>query len=141
MIFNPTREQARRFFIEAWRKRRESVPSSELETLAADWIGRHPEYLERFEEAGIAADYAVEDGQANPFLHVGMHLSIEEQVSVDQPAGIRAAVEALARKLGSVHDAHHAAMECLGQMLWTAQRNGQPPDGEAYVACVSRRAG
>ncbi|CAN5214375.1 DUF1841 family protein [soil metagenome] len=141
MIFNPTREQARRFFIDAWRKRRESVPASELETLAADWIALHPEYLDQMGDAGISTDYRVDGGQANPFLHMGMHLSIEEQVKVDQPAGIRQAVQLLAHRLGSMHDAHHAAMDCLGEMLWTAQRNNAAPDGETYVACVRRKAG
>ena len=70
-----------------------------------------------------------------------MHLSLAEQVQVDQPRGIKAAVETLARRAGSLHEAHHAAMDCLGEMLWTAQRSGQPPDGEAYVDCVRRKAG
>ncbi len=140
MIFNPTREQARRFFVDAWRKRRESVPASELEMLAADWIEAHPEYLAQFDECAIGTDFAVEDGAANPFLHVGMHLSLAEQVSIDQPAGIRDAIGQLAGRLGSMHDAHHAAMECLGEMLWKSQRSATPPDGEAYVECVRRRA-
>jgi hypothetical protein len=75
-----------------------------------------------------------------PILHLSMHLSISEQCSIDQPRGIRQAVELLARRLDSLHEAHHVAMECLGQMLWEAQRSGRPPDGEAYVASVQRRA-
>ena len=76
----------------------------------------------------------------NPFLHLSMHLSISEQCSIDQPRGIRQAVELLSRRLDSLHDAHHATMECLGQMLWESQRSGRPPDGEAYIAAVQRRA-
>jgi hypothetical protein len=79
-------------------------------------------------------------GKSNPFLHLSMHLSIAEQVSVDQPSGIRAAYETLAIKLASEHEAHHQIMECLGEMLWTSQRNGTPPDGLAYIECIKRRA-
>ena len=93
------------------------------------------------EQAALAADYSVEGGRANPFLHLSMHLSISEQCSIDQPGGIRGAVEALAARLGSLHEAHHRAMECLGEMIWRSQRDGAPPDGPAYVECVRRRAG
>ena len=113
-----------------------------LETLAAMWIAEHPEYhLELSDaDAAVARNYDAEPGRENPFLHLSMHLSISEQASIDQPRGIRQAVELLARRRGSLHDAHHEAMECLGSMLWESQRAGRPPDGEAYVACVQRRA-
>ena len=76
----------------------------------------------------------------NPFLHLSMHLTISEQCSIDQPRGIRQAVELLTARLDSLHDAHHAAMECLGQMIWESQRAGRPPDGQSYVEAVQRRA-
>jgi hypothetical protein len=82
----------------------------------------------------------VEDGKTNGFLHLSMHLSISEQCSIDQPRGIRQAVELLTHRRDSLHEAHHAAMDCLGQMIWESQRAGRPPDGEAYVACVQRHA-
>ena len=91
-------------------------------------------------EAAVARDYGAGAVGGNPFLHLSMHLSISEQCSIDQPRGIRQAVELLSRRLGSLHDAHHAAMECLGQMLSDAQRAGRSPDGQAYIACVQRRA-
>ncbi len=114
-----------------------------METLAALWVAEHPEYDSELgdEQAALAADYSVEGGRANPFLHLSMHLSISEQCSIDQPAGIRGAVEALAARLGSLHEAHHQAMECLGEMIWRSQRDGALPDGPAYVECVRRRAG
>ena len=113
-----------------------------IETLASLWIVEHPEYDAELgdEAAALAADYSVEGGRANPFLHLSMHLTISEQCSIDQPRGIRAAVEVLAAKLDSLHEAHHQAMECLGEMIWTSQRSGQPPDGEAYLECVRKRA-
>jgi hypothetical protein len=141
-MFQPSQSDVRRFFVEARRKRDESLPLTPLETIAADWIEAHPEYRGDLADAGAAetATYTGDDGRENPFLHLSMHLSITEQVSIDQPTGIRAAVEALAARLGSLHDAQHEAMECLGRMLWDSGRSGRPPDGEAYVDCVRRRA-
>lgn len=112
-----------------------------IETLASLWIAEHPEYFEELEdaEAAVARNYDAEPGRTNPFLHLSMHLSISEQCSIDQPRGIRQAVELLAKKR-DLHEAHHAAMECLGTMLWESQRSGRPPDGESYVAAVQRFA-
>ena len=113
-----------------------------IETLASLWIAEHPEYLADLSDANIAVarNYDETPAQTNPFLHLSMHLSISEQCSIDQPRGIRQAVELLTARLDSLHDAHHAAMDCLGEMLWESQRAGRPPDGDAYIACVQRRA-
>jgi hypothetical protein len=113
-----------------------------MEAVAAPWVAEHPEYHTELAdvEAALAADYKVEDGRVNPFLHLSMHLSITEQVSIDQPRGIKQAFELLAAKLGSAHEAQHEVMECLGEMIWTSQRTGLPPDGQAYLECVRRRA-
>jgi hypothetical protein len=141
-VFQPSQHDVRRFFCGAWRKQRDAAPLSALETLASLWIGEHPEYQAELsdEQAALAADYPVDAGRTNPFLHLSMHLSISEQCSIDQPQGIRAAVEALTERLGSLHDAHHQAMECLGEMIWQSQRSGAPPDGAAYIECMRRRA-
>ena len=90
-------------------------------------------------ESAIHADYSVENGIINPFLHLAMHLSIAEQISIDQPPGIRTAFIKLSQRLDSEHEAHHHIMECLGQMMWTAQRTGLPPDGAAYIECIKQR--
>ena len=82
----------------------------------------------------------VKDGKINPFLHMSMHLSVSEQCSIDQPRGIRQAVELLTAKRDSLHDAHHETMDALGQMIWESQRSGRPPDGQAYIDAVQRRA-
>ena len=113
-----------------------------IETLASLWIEEHPEYHAELAdvETALANMHVAEEGQSNPFLHLSMHLSISEQCSIDQPRGIRQAVELLTARLDSLHDAHHAAMDCLGEMLWDSQRAGRPPDGDAYIACVQRRA-
>jgi hypothetical protein len=141
-MFAPTQGEVRDFFVEARRKRSERLPLTPLETLAADWIDVHPEYAGDLADAAAAraAAFPAEGGRENPFLHLSMHLSISEQVSIDQPAGIRAAFESLAGRLGSAHAAQHEVMECLGTMLWESQRSGRPPDGDAYVDCVRRRA-
>ncbi|GAA3988522.1 DUF1841 family protein [Comamonas faecalis] len=141
-MFQPTHADVRRFFCAAHAKQQAGQPMEAIETLAALWIAEHPEYHADLADADAAVARQYSDGPegSNPFLHLSMHLSISEQCSVDQPRGIRQAVELLAARLGSLHDAHHAAMECLGQMLWQAQTTRQPPDGDAYVACVQRRA-
>ena len=140
-MFNPSSDDVRRFFCEIYRKHRASELLTPLEAIALDWIVQHPEYENAFAdvEAALARDYSVEGGQANPFLHLSMHLTIAEQVSIDQPTGIRAACLALTQRKSSEHEAHHQIMECLGQMIWNAQRAGLPPDGASYVECVRKR--
>ncbi|MEN9314760.1 MAG: hypothetical protein RIS35_1153 [Pseudomonadota bacterium] len=143
MIFNPSQADVRRFFCETWSKRCTGLPLTPLETIAADWIAEHPEYhpdLADLENA-LAADYGIERGRTNPFMHLSMHLAIAEQLSIDQPPGIRAASETLSRRLGSPHEAAHQIMECLGETVWKAQRDRAMPDGAAYLECILRRAG
>ena len=141
-MFQPSQTDVRRFFCGAWRRRLEGAPLTPMDDLAVRWIGEHPEYHADLadEEAAVAAVYTVEEGRTNPFLHLSMHLSIEEQCSIDQPTGIRQAVQLLAARRGSLHDAHHEVMECLGEMIWASQRSGLPPDGLAYLEAVRRRA-
>jgi hypothetical protein len=141
-MFQPSQHDVRSFFCGTWRKQREGALLTPIEAQAAAWIDEHPEYhaLLSDEAAALAASYSVEDGRENPFLHLSMHLSILEQTSIDQPTGIRQAVQLLAAKRQSLHAAHHEVMECLGEMIWTSQRSGLPPDGPAYIDCVRRRA-
>ncbi len=141
-MFQPSQQDVRRFFCAVYDKSRTGAPMEAIETLASLWIAEHPEYHADLADvnAALARNYDETPGQTNPFLHLSMHLSISEQCSIDQPRGIRQAVELLAARLDSLHDAHHAVMDCLGEMLWQSQRSGRPPDGEAYVACVQRRA-
>jgi len=141
-MFQPSQHDVRRFFCEVWRKHREGGVLTPMEAVAAPWVAEHSEYHGELSdvEAALAADYKVEDGRVNPFLHLSMHLSISEQVSIDQPRGIKQAFELLAAKLGSAHEAQHEVMECLGEMIWASQRTGLPPDGQAYLECVRRRA-
>jgi hypothetical protein len=141
-MFQPSQHDVRRFFCEVAAKQKQRVPMAAIEVLASGWIDEHPEYAGDLidVDAALAANYSVEGGKTNPFLHLAMHLTISEQVSIDQPSGIRQAVELLAAKRDSLHDAHHEVMECLGEMIWESQRSGRPPDGLAYLDRVRQRA-
>ena len=142
-MFAPSPADVRRFFAEASAKRRAAQVLTPLETIAADWIDAHPEYAGDLAHAGTdfeAAPGTNDGSRENPFLHLSMHLSITEQIGIDQPRGIREAYALLVARRGSPHEAHHEIMECLGRMLWDSQRSGRPPDGEAYVECVRQRA-
>ena len=141
-MFAPSQHDVRRFFCEAHTKQRQAQPLTPMEALAAQWIAEHPEYHAELSDvvAALASSYSVEDGRSNPFLHLSMHLTITEQVAIDQPRGIKQAFELLESRLGSAHEAQHQVMECLGDMIWTSQRSGAPPDGHAYLDCVRRRA-
>jgi len=141
-MFQPNPSDVRRFFCGTYAKQRAGQALSPMETIAARWVGEHPEYHADLadEAAALVAEYPVEGGRSNPFLHLSMHLSIAEQCGIDQPSGIRQAVELLAAKRGSLHEAHHEVMECLGEMIWTSQRSGLPPDGVAYIDAVRHRA-
>ena len=92
-------------------------------------------------QAAKARDYSPQSGRTNPFLHLALHLSIHEQVAIDQPSGIRAAMHALTVKTGSVHDASHVLAECLAETIWQAQRDGKPLDEAAYRNAVAGRVG
>lgn len=141
-MFNPSQADVRHFFCAVYAKARTGQTLQAIETIASLWIDEHPQYHAELAdpEAALASMARIEDGNSNAFLHLSMHLSITEQCSIDQPRGIRQAVELLTHRRDSLHEAHHEAMECLGQMLWESQRASHPPDGLAYVACVQRRA-
>lgn len=141
-MFTPSQHDVRRFFCEAYAKVRDQMPMTAMEMVAADWIAQHPEYHAELADvdAALAAVYDVDAGRTNPFLHLSMHLSISEQVSIDQPRGIKQAVELLTARRGSLHEAHHEVMECLGEMMWASQRSGLPPDGQRYIEAVRRSA-
>lgn len=141
-MFAPSQLDVRRFFCATYRKLRDQQPLIPMEAIAAEWIDQHPEYHAELadEAAALAAVYSVEDGRANPFLHLSMHLTISEQQSIDQPHGIRQAIDLLAAKRNSLHEAQHVAMDCLGEMIWASQRSGLPPDGHQYLDCVSKKA-
>lgn len=142
-MFSPSPADVRRFFCATFAKSRAGQPMQAIEQLAAGWIAEHPEYFSELADVDRAVEQlatATTSPATNAFLHLSMHLSISEQCSIDQPRGIRQAVELLTARRGDLHQAQHEVMEALGQMVWDAQRAGRAPDGAAYVDAVQRRA-
>ena len=140
-MFNPSREQVRDFFFETWRKYRTSEPLAGLETVALEIALLHPEYHpvldhpDRFREQA----YFPELGETNPFLHMSLHMALEEQLSIDQPKGVANAFAALAARAGDRHAALHEGIECLAEMVWRSQRDCAPPDPVAYLDNLAKR--
>ena len=137
----PSRDEARRFLVDAWSKYRANELLTALEAMAVETIALHPEYHPIVEnpERYVERDWQPESGQANPFLHLSLHLAVAEQLGADQPRGIRAEFERLRAARGDEHAALHALLECLGEVIWSAQRHGTPPDAALYLACVERQ--
>ena len=137
-MFNPTREQVRDTFFGAWRKYRAGEPLVGIESIAVEVALAHPEYHaildapERYRDK----DY----GEANPFLHMSLHMALEEQLSIDQPPGIAERFRRLVERHGDRHEALHQALECLAETIWRSQRDNAPPDGAAYLECLERRS-
>jgi hypothetical protein len=138
-----SRDRLRALYAEAWRRHRERLPLEPLHAQIAAVIELHPEYhsvLESGSEA-LEREFMPESGSTNPFLHMGLHLAIREQVGTDRPAGIREIHGELTRRLDDSHAAEHRMIEFLAETLWQSQRTGQPPDEAAYLAALKRVAG
>ena len=134
-MFTQDRDQLRLFFINSWKKKQNNEPMEQLEEIVADIVAKHPEYhplLEK-EDAAIGREYLSEFGETNPFLHMGMHIAIYEQLSTNRPAGIRDAYQKICKKAGDEHEGEHRIMDCLGEIMWQAQRNQTQPDEQAYL--------
>ncbi len=140
-MFSPSRDQVRQFFCAAWKKHQERLPLVGAEVTAADIAARHPEYHALLADSAgaLEKEWTPEGGQMNPFLHLSLHLAIHEQVSIDQPPGIRAAFNRLHAKM-EAHAAEHVLLECLGETIWRAQRIGGPMDAAAYLDQINRNA-
>lgn len=141
-LFNPSRDQVRQFFFDTWNKYHQQQPLTDLEGIALQVIQMHPEYhaVLNAPERYMEQAYFPEMGETNPFLHMSLHLSILEQVSINQPIGIADAYQALKLKHGNEADAQHDLMDCLAETIWQAQRAGRPPDAEAYLACMKAKS-
>jgi hypothetical protein len=137
------RSGLRRHYLEAWRRHRAGAVLEPLEHQLATVVEQHPEYHRLLEddEHALGRDYTPESGESNPFLHMGLHLAIREQVATDRPAGIAAVHNELSRRLGDVHEAEHRMLERLGEALWLGQRTGRPPDEAAYLESLRRLLG
>ena len=139
-MFDPTRDQARTFFIQAWQKHQSLEVLTPLELMVAQIISMHPEYHPDLNDPEVMSrEFDIRAGRTNPFLHLSMHLAIAEQISIDHPPGIRQIHTNMASSLGE-HQAIHEIMECLGQVIWESQRLGQPLNNETYLELLNQRA-
>jgi len=138
MLFGQDRDQLRKFYCKAWESQRQGKPLEPLQAQIVSVIEKHPEYQALLEipEQALAREYLPELGETNPFLHMSMHLAIQEQVDTNRPTGIRDLYNRLLIKTGDPHQLEHKLMECLAEMIWQAQKDGKAPDEEQYVACI-----
>lgn len=140
-MFNPSRSEARQFFFDAWRKHQATEVLTPLEDKALDIILLHPEYQAMLDqpERYLEREYSAQLGEANPFLHLSMHLAIREQLAIDQPRGIKTYYKKLLKKLGDSHDTEHAMLECMAEMIWHGQRMQKDFDAKLYLDCLAKR--
>ena len=142
MIFGQQRDQIRKVFVDAWHKHCEGASLEPLEQSIASVIEAHPEYhAELMDPEAVARDYSLEDGEVNPFLHMGMHITIIEQIASDRPVGIRALYDRLRARYPETHELEHAMMQCLAESLLESRERAVPPDEKRYLACVRRLEG
>ena len=138
MIFGQDRAELRKMYVDAWKKRGDGVPMSPLETQIADVIALHPEYHDEMASKDLEQEYSPERGKTNPFLHMGLHLGIREQVSTNRPPGIAGIHKALCERLGDPHGAEHQMIDCLAETLWEAQSQNSAPDEQQYLERLRR---
>ncbi len=139
MLYTSERDKLRQFYVDTWQKVRFNLPMDAMEQMVARVIELHPEYHAMLNnQKHLGNEYKPEDGETNPFLHMGMHLGLQEQVTMDRPQGIQAVYQQLGEKLGDVHATEHAMMECLGESLWSAQRDQIEPDEQEYLRALQR---
>jgi hypothetical protein len=148
-LYNPTRDQVRQFFFDSWGKFKQRLPLSDLEKIAIDVMHQHPEYHVMLDapERYLNQQYFPEMGETNPFLHMSLHLSVIEQINIDQPIGIRAVYDQLCQRHAtqghntqeSIHYAQHEIVECLAETIWQSQRNQTPLDSESYLKLLHSR--
>jgi hypothetical protein len=138
MIFGQDRSELRKMYADAWAKSQAGAVLSPLEAQIANVVAEHPEYHDVIEGNIAESDYVPEDGQTNPFLHMGLHLALREQVSTNRPSGIAAIHSKMSHKLGDLHDAEHRMIECLAETLWEAQSANQMPDENKYLERLMR---
>ena len=140
MFYGDERDETRQFFFTVWEKMQAKAPLLPLEAQIADVLEWHPEYMGLFsKDDSKDADYTIEKGESNPFLHMGMHLALREQLSTNRPSGIQDMHQQYCEALGDVHIAEHMMIESLGEILWQAQRNHQAPDEHKYLQLLNER--
>ncbi|MEX2495500.1 MAG: DUF1841 family protein [Woeseia sp.] len=138
MIFGQDRLELRKMYADAWRKAQEGAILSPLESQIAEVIAEHPEYHAAVTSDNLDTAFTPEGGQSNPFLHMGLHLAVRDQIATDRPPGVRRVFDKLARRSHNRLDAEHAAIDCLAETLWEAQRQMKAPDEQEYLEKLRR---
>ena len=140
MFLPNDREGLRQIYVDAWQRYRDGLPLEPLQAQIADVVATHPEYQAALDnpDNALTRDWLPEQGVSNPFLHMGMHLAIREQLATDRPQGIVAVHSGLLQRIGDAHEVEHRMAECLGEALWHSQRSGRPPDEIAYLEALRR---
>ncbi len=139
-MYNPSRDQARQFFLTVWKKQHQQVPLTPLEGMAWEIMRFHPEYHALLDapERALQQEWFPEQGETNPFLHLGLHLALEEQLAIDQPPGIVGYYQRWCQQLQDEHAARHRLQESLAEMIWSAQRNATPISSEHYLSLLEQ---
>jgi hypothetical protein len=142
-LFNPSRDEVRRFFFDAWAKFNQQQALTDLEKIAVSVIHMHPEYhaILNAPEQYQQQSYFPEMGETNPFLHMSLHLSIIEQIGINQPTGISPAYQRLKQRHQDEHLAQHDLLDCLAETIWLSQRNQTPLDAAHYLSLMQQKAG
>lgn len=142
-LYKPSRDQARQFLFDAWAKFKQQTMLTDLEKIAIEVIQMHPEYHVILDVPARYMDqqYFPEMGETNPFLHLSLHLSVIEQISINQPIGITTIYDQLRQQYNDSHLAQHDILECLAETIWQAQRNNQPLDSETYLNLLKQKSG
>jgi hypothetical protein len=140
-LYNPSRDQVRQFFFDAWAKFKQQLILTDLEKIAIEVMQMHPEYHVVLDapERYMNQQYFPEMGETNPFLHLSLHLSVIEQISINQPIGIAPIYEQLCKRHGDKHLAQHDILDCLAETIWQAQRNNTPLDSEHYLRLLNEK--
>ena len=139
-MFGNDRNQIRQYFFTVWQKKQNSETLSALEQIIATVVEEHPEYhnLLNDPDSALDRDWTPEQGETNPFLHMGMHISIQEQLGAEQPPGIKMLYQQLLHKFGQAHEVEHQMIECLGFVMWQSQTTGREPDLNDYMTCLKK---
>lgn len=139
MFQSADRQQLRQYYFDIWQKHLNREVLQPLEVLIAQVLAKHPEYHQHFNDPdSLSKDFTPEMGESNPFLHMGLHLALEEQIQTNRPEGIIAIYQRLLKKYQDMHQAEHAMIECLAEAIWVAQRNHSAPDEAAYLECLKK---
>lgn len=140
-LFGEDRESLRATWRDAWRRHQAGLPLEPLQAQLAELVAMHPEYHAALEGADPAQEPPAELSGTPPFLHLALHAAVRDGIATNRPAGLRAAFQSIATRCRDAHQAEHVLLECLGETLWEAQRNGTPPDEATWLERVRHQAG